>query len=115
MVLPSLPSDLPCHRWYALPRSPDREPAFDSHIRGSPTLRAPQDATGPGAQLREPEPGEPVVPLFRTAHRPASRFTFLLASVPADLTAFSSRADPHHRSEERRVGKECRSRWSPYH
>src|SRR2546430_10902615 len=21
----------------------------------------------------------------------------------------------HHRSEERRVGKECRSRWSPYH
>src|SRR3712207_7598220 len=23
--------------------------------------------------------------------------------------------DPVHRSEERRVGKECRSRWSPYH
>ena len=23
--------------------------------------------------------------------------------------------DPRHRSEERRVGKECRSRWSPYH
>ena len=22
---------------------------------------------------------------------------------------------PHRRSEERRVGKECRSRWSPYH
>ena len=22
---------------------------------------------------------------------------------------------PVHRSEERRVGKECRSRWSPYH
>src|SRR5699024_12037292 len=21
---------------------------------------------------------------------------------------------PHHRSEERRVGKECRSRWAPY-
>jgi len=29
------------------------------------------------------------------------------------------RTDEHeaeiHRSEERRVGKECRSRWSPYH
>ena len=26
------------------------------------------------------------------------------------------RQKPHdHRSEERRVGKECRSRWSPYH
>src|SRR2546422_7664674 len=23
--------------------------------------------------------------------------------------------DEYHRSEERRVGKECRSRWSPYH
>ena len=23
--------------------------------------------------------------------------------------------DPLRRSEERRVGKECRSRWSPYH
>src|SRR6266536_3259210 len=23
--------------------------------------------------------------------------------------------DPRQRSEERRVGKECRSRWSPYH
>src|SRR5256885_12206854 len=23
--------------------------------------------------------------------------------------------EPQHRSEERRVGKECRSRWSPYH
>src|SRR5689334_24188780 len=28
----------------------------------------------------------------------------------------SPRADAHDaRSEERRVGKECRSRWSPYH
>ena len=23
--------------------------------------------------------------------------------------------EPFRRSEERRVGKECRSRWSPYH
>src|SRR2546425_8952919 len=34
---------------------------------------------------------------------------------------FMQRAQPHpsataeRRSEERRVGKECRSRWSPYH
>mgnify|MGYP002525666509 CR=1 FL=1 len=26
-----------------------------------------------------------------------------------------STRDLHDRSEERRVGKECRSRWSPYH
>ena len=37
-----------------------------------------------------------------------------------DLTGISCRAfikkpDDTVRSEERRVGKECRSRWSPYH
>src|SRR3712207_6026083 len=31
--------------------------------------------------------------------------------LPARLVAVL----PHPRSEERRVGKECRSRWSPYH
>src|SRR2546430_17133007 len=34
----------------------------------------------------------------------------LIAKMPT-LAAFAAR----HRSEERRVGKECRSRWSPYH
>ena len=29
--------------------------------------------------------------------------------------SFSAVAGNTHRSEERRVGKECRSRWSPYH
>ena len=28
---------------------------------------------------------------------------------------FADRLQSHRRSEERRVGKECRSRWSPYH
>ena len=27
----------------------------------------------------------------------------------------ATKALPAERSEERRVGKECRSRWSPYH
>src|SRR2546430_13703422 len=26
-----------------------------------------------------------------------------------------AKKNPNYRSEERRVGKECRSRWSPYH
>ena len=30
-------------------------------------------------------------------------------------TWYLSELDPETRSEERRVGKECRSRWSPYH
>src|SRR5215510_15653014 len=38
--------------------------------------------------------------------------------VSADRTCLDDarrQGDPARRSEERRVGKECRSRWSPYH
>ena len=38
--------------------------------------------------------------------------------IVRDVTAptiMSLSASPTRRSEERRVGKECRSRWSPYH
>ena len=31
------------------------------------------------------------------------------------LTGSTSVIESWNRSEERRVGKECRSRWSPYH
>src|SRR2546429_1208845 len=40
----------------------------------------------------------------------------LLGGVVAITASFSSvRVLRNSRSEERRVGKECRSRWSPYH
>src|SRR3712207_9268668 len=32
-----------------------------------------------------------------------------------DIIRIASAIVRHNRSEERRVGKECRSRWSPYH
>ena len=32
-----------------------------------------------------------------------------------EIKALSQRLEVLLRSEERRVGKECRSRWSPYH
>ena len=35
--------------------------------------------------------------------------------VNASFVNAHSNADQFYRSEERRVGKECRSRWSPYH
>ena len=37
------------------------------------------------------------------------KFTKLIADLEKDLEELEDR------SEERRVGKECRSRWSPYH
>src|SRR2546430_10050328 len=38
-----------------------------------------------------------------------------LAPGPARAACRSTRPRACRRSEERRVGKECRSRWSPYH
>ena len=35
--------------------------------------------------------------------------------VDKGLAAYKEAGITAHRSEERRVGKECRSRWSPYH
>ena len=36
-------------------------------------------------------------------------------TINADGTGSSTSSAIYARSEERRVGKECRSRWSPYH
>src|SRR5262245_64768842 len=35
--------------------------------------------------------------------------------IEPDVVRVRAQADGLERSEERRVGKECRSRWSPYH
>ena len=35
--------------------------------------------------------------------------------TPFRITAVAFGDGSYNRSEERRVGKECRSRWSPYH
>src|SRR2546429_4598069 len=35
--------------------------------------------------------------------------------LDVQVVEFTDWATPNVRSEERRVGKECRSRWSPYH
>src|SRR6266567_3063075 len=40
---------------------------------------------------------------------------YALVSFIGSLTAKQSLSKQTARSEERRVGKECRSRWSPYH
>ena len=36
-------------------------------------------------------------------------------TISLSISAFMNLSLIHIRSEERRVGKECRSRWSPYH
>src|SRR2546425_13343376 len=42
-------------------------------------------------------------------------FATISSRVSAESRSFSTILRATRRSEERRVGKECRSRWSPYH
>ena len=57
--------------------------------------------------------------MIQSAQANADAYDLMLAGASADPTSllvlphFSGSGTP--RSEERRVGKECRSRWSPYH
>src|SRR5256885_15943789 len=54
--------------------------------------------------------GQPVELGRIITHKQLNHRVGSLASVGRDGQGFL-----HARSEERRVGKECRSRWSPYH
>ena len=59
---------------------------------------------------------KPVTPGQR--HKVIGTFEEITASVPEKSLVFGKRSTGgrnNTRSEERRVGKECRSRWSPYH
>ena len=58
---------------------------------------------------------------IRRAFKIAGQRTFkvintdLIAGLPGETRADFLKTLESSRSEERRVGKECRSRWSPYH
>src|ERR1039457_859535 len=71
-------------------------------------------------RLLRPEDGLSVRSYLSASYEPWLRpgFHFSLArSRKSSGTGGPTRCPSHrlHRSEERRVGKECRSRWSPYH
>src|SRR2546426_3912465 len=51
----------------------------------------------------------------RVAAAARARICLGRGAVAAGPSLVDARHPQDHRSEERRVGKECRSRWSPYH
>src|SRR3712207_9528101 len=60
----------------------------------------------------------PAMPRFHLAADPDAARLQELSETPARIMSRIVDAEPDQfrlRSEERRVGKECRSRWSPYH
>ena len=56
-------------------------------------------------------------PPFSSAKDPVNMLGFVAENVVNGLVSFAKWdvVETSSRSEERRVGKECRSRWSPYH
>ena len=59
----------------------------------------------------------PYLQAFDDINKRTSRISSNVPLLKADLApiSFVTMNDRDYRSEERRVGKECRSRWSPYH
>ena len=72
----------------------------------------------PAAKLAVPLDGQLSV-LLEITHVTGPLCDAMLHEMPLPVGSGSERAKPLAgplpRSEERRVGKECRSRWSPYH
>jgi len=84
---------LPTHRRRGILRSMMRAQLDDVHARG-----------------------EPIATLWASEETIYGRFGYGLASLALKLDIDKgTNAFRPGRSEERRVGKECRSRWSPYH
>ena len=60
--------------------------------------------------------GEEIGEVGATGEAQAAHLHYEMRKAPGELGyAINARAYLPMRSEERRVGKECRSRWSPYH
>src|SRR2546430_400360 len=72
------------------------------------------------AALLNAEPDATVAMLGDGAYPNSDLYNYQQCYTPSwgSVTNIANRIRPvtgNHRSEERRVGKECRSRWSPYH
>jgi len=90
-------------------KQPPPPPAADTTtVVEKPEDVPPQSKETPPAEPVTPAPTQPNAPEQKTEHVPQDASGFHLSTLETkDLTLL--------RSEERRVGKECRSRWSPYH
>src|SRR3989475_6072682 len=68
-----------------------------------------QQQQPPPPQQTQPKPAQPSAFSLDDSNAPPP------VSSKAEDDAYKALMDAKARSEERRVGKECRSRWSPYH
>src|SRR2546430_3593449 len=85
----------------------------DLTVTGVQTCALPILSSGRPAGVQVPV--APVVEVGSTGDVLEDPLQSAPAAVPLDLPAVAPQVEHPARSEERRVGKECRSRWSPYH
>src|ERR1051325_10879043 len=84
----------------------------------SGTVVDPSNNIVPGAKVSVTNEATGEVRRAETAGTGDFTFPSLLPAtytVQVEMTGFQTFRSNGNRSEERRVGKECRSRWSPYH
>jgi len=91
-------------------------------VEGAVPLRVSLDTVNPAAMeagLAVSVNGRPFINGVSLEPEKLSLIAPLALRYDADIVAYlltsESHVPPDARSEERRVGKECRSRWSPYH
>ena len=92
---------------YRITEEAESEPASE------PAEEAAAELTTEPAEEAATEPT--TEPAEETAAEPTTEPAEEAATEPTSEPAEEAAAEPTSRSEERRVGKECRSRWSPYH
>src|SRR2546430_5781249 len=85
----------------------------DLTVTGVQTCALPISGCLPGAKSQKPRPRQNRN-RRRACHDPFRRVARAI-SRSSDARENRQARERGRRSEERRVGKECRSRWSPYH
>src|SRR5256885_8260204 len=85
----------------------------DYKVTGVQTCALPISPQPASYGKRHPEPQDAVFRM-KPVGAQAAREVSGIEELPGKSNYFLGN-DPSKRSEERRVGKECRSRWSPYH
>src|SRR5574337_683164 len=95
-----------------------------STFRRTPISRSPLDKNPMPGHLSELQPVNEVntkgrFSVHRSEKTPGSKYSSASGLSPRGhlerKAEFHASTQDEARSEERRVGKECRSRWSPYH